>query len=71
MGGEHYVRRVEELDNRLDGKIGAGKWWSEKHHGLARRELLPLGAPGREKPRGGREEQHDRDTLVVSSSRRR
>ena len=42
----HHVRHIEELDNHLDGKIGAGRWWSEEHHGLGRRELLLLGAPG-------------------------
>jgi hypothetical protein len=30
MGGSHYVRRVEELDNRLNGQIGARRRRSEK-----------------------------------------
>ena len=38
-----HVRRVEELNNRLDGQIGAGRRRSEEHHGLGRRELLLLG----------------------------
>ena len=54
MGGDHHVRRVEELDNRFDGQIRAGRRRSEKHHGLGRRELLPLGALGRKEPRGAK-----------------
>jgi len=46
VGGGHHVRRVEELNNRLDGQIRARRWQSEEHHGLGCRELLPLGAPG-------------------------
>ena len=43
VGGDHHVRRVEELDNRLVGLIEAGRWQNEEHHGLGRRKLLPLG----------------------------
>ena len=46
VGDEDHVGRIEELDNCLDGKIGAGKWWSEEHHGLSYRELLSLGHLG-------------------------
>jgi hypothetical protein len=46
VGGDHHVSYVEELDSRLDGQIGARKWRSEEHHGLGRRELLPLGHRG-------------------------
>jgi hypothetical protein len=46
VGGDHHVSCVEELDSRLDGQIRAGKWRSEEHHGLGRRELLPLGHRG-------------------------
>jgi hypothetical protein len=33
VGGGHHVERIEELDNRLDGQIGVGRWRSEEHHG--------------------------------------
>jgi hypothetical protein len=61
----------EELNNRIDGQIGARRLWSEEHHGLGCRELLLVGALGREEPRGGREVRHDSDALAVSSRRRR
>jgi hypothetical protein len=56
LGGDHHVRHVEELDNRL----GARRWRNEEHHGLGRRELLALGALGHEEPRGRREVRHGR-----------
>ena len=71
VGGDHHVRRVEELDNRFDGQIRAGRRRSEKHHGLGRRELLPLGALGRKEPRGRCKVWHDRDALAISNRRRR
>jgi hypothetical protein len=43
VGGGHHIRRVEELDNRLNGQIGAGRWRSKEHHELGCHELLPLG----------------------------
>ena len=46
VDGDHHVRRAEELVNRLDGLIGAGRWQKEEHHRLGRRELLPLGHQG-------------------------
>jgi hypothetical protein len=46
VGDAHNVRRVKELDNRLDGQIGVGRWQSEEYHGLSCCELLPLGVPG-------------------------
>jgi len=36
VSGDHHVRRVDELDNRLDGQ-------SEEYHRLGHRELLLLG----------------------------
>jgi hypothetical protein len=46
VGGDHHVRRVEELDNRFDGQTGARRWQSEKHHILSHNKLLPLGHQG-------------------------
>ena len=71
VGGEHHVRRVEELNNHLDKKIGAGRRQRDEHHGLGHHELLPLGAPGRKEPRGRREVRLGCDALAVSNCRRR
>jgi hypothetical protein len=38
VGGDHHVRRIEELDNRLDGQIKAGRRRSEEHHGFGYRQ---------------------------------
>jgi hypothetical protein len=46
VGGGHHVGCVERLDKCIDGQIGAERWWSEEHHGLGCRELLPLGHQG-------------------------
>ena len=43
VGGDHHAKRIEELDDRLDGHIRAGMWRSKEHHKLDRRELLLLG----------------------------
>jgi hypothetical protein len=45
VGGDHYVRHIEELDNCLDRQIRAGRWRSEEHHRLGSRDLLPMRAP--------------------------
>jgi hypothetical protein len=44
--GSYHVRRIEELNNRLDGQIGAGRWQSIEHHGLGCYKLLQLGHRG-------------------------
>ena len=43
MDSNHHARRVEELDNCLDGQIRVRRQRSEENHGLGRRELLLLG----------------------------
>jgi hypothetical protein len=70
VGGGHHVRRVEELDNRLDGQGGARRWRSEEHHELAAMNFY-WGESGHVEPRCEREVQHGCDALSVSSRRRR